>query len=160
MKTIPSHSNRCLSSAPADGVHKDAAEPEASADCEPLRHFTALFRSRWNCAILRILRPRSERFPPPQLRRFQINQRLPGAVEKSVSNALDTLEDAGLIERTLPPSTRGTLYSLTPDGLSVLPMLGEVNATCGRFHALLRRAHERRQTARKRRARRQKRAKR
>ena len=162
MKAILNRSIRHPSSAPAHGADHDKpldATPDEADEGEPTRDFLDLFRSRWNCAILRALRPRLAQ-TPPQLRRHQLNQRLPGALEKSVSNALDTLVDAGLVERALPATGRGTLYSLTPDGVKVLPMLREIDATCDNFKLLLRRARNRSETARCRRARRKKRAKR
>ena len=162
MKTILNRSIHRPSSAPAHGADCDRplepTENEAD-DGTPTRDFLDLFRSRWNCAILRALRPRFAQ-PPPKLRRHQLNQRLPDALEKSVSNALDTLVDAGLVERALPTIGRGTLYSLTPDGVRILPMLRDIDATCGNFKSLLRRARDRGETARCRRARGKKRAKR
>ena len=151
------------SNAPADLPTKCAeraiSSDQIADDGEATRDFLDLFRSRWNCAILRALRPRLSQ-SPPQLRRHQLNQRLSNALEKSVSNALDTLVDAGLVERALPATGRGTLYSLTPDGVKVLPMLREIDATCGNFKSLLRCARDRGETARCRRARCKKRAKR
>lgn len=162
MKATPDRPILHPSSAPAHGADHDKPldeTPDVADDGEPTRDFLDLFRSRWNCAILRALRPRFSQ-APPRLRRHQLNQRLPDALEKSVSNALDTLEDAGFIERTLCASARGTLYSLTPDGVRILPMLREIDATCGNFKLLLRRARNRGETARGRRARCKKRAKR
>ena len=74
---------------------KQRADP-VIVDGEPTRDFLDLFRSRWNCAILHVLRPRLAQ-APPQLRRHQLDKQLPGALEKSVSNALDTLVGAGLV---------------------------------------------------------------
>lgn len=158
MKAILNRSIHHPSSAPAHGVERasilDAPPDKATdgGDGAPTRDFLDLFRSRWNRAILHELRPRLSQVPP-QLRRHQLNRRLPDALEKSVSNALDTLVDAGLVERTLPATGRGTLYSLTPDGVRILPMLREIDAICANFSLLLRRARNRGQSARCRRAR-------
>lgn len=155
------------SNAPAglNAKHVERATPydpsldPITVDGDATRDFLDLFRSRWNCAILHVLRPRLAQ-APPQLRRHQLDGQLPGALEKSVSNALDTLVGAGLVERALPATGRGTLYSLTPDGVKMLPVLHQIDAVCGDCKSLLRRARKRSETARCRRARRQKRAKR
>ena len=143
MKTILARPlNRALSTnaGEVNGLGEAETAPEIIEECVPLRDFIALFRSRWNCAILHALRPRGGQ-SPPQLRRFQVNRSLSGAVERSVSNALDTLEDAGLVERLVPMGSRATLYRLTEDGLAALPLLREVRLTCKNSRALLNRAH-------------------
>ena len=154
MKKTLQPSHPIASSAAENGAEATSDTASAGCDCSAMRDFVALFRSHWNCAILHALRPRKAGLSPPQLRRFQLNRSLEGALEKSVSNALDTLQDAGLIARGSSTDKRGVFYSLTPDGLSALPMLREIDATCRRFRALLRRAHVNGRNARRQRRRR------
>ena len=75
MKAILNRSIHHPLSAPAHGADHDKPldeTPDEADDTEPTLDLLDLFRSRWNCAILRALRLRFSQ-APPQLRRHQLN---------------------------------------------------------------------------------------
>lgn len=138
-------STRPVPNAPADRpTPNEAGQGEAAPDLGAVRNLFALFRVSGSLEIMLALKNTSHTAP---VRRHELNGRLPASSERAITNALDSLRDAGLVSREPVREGIGAHYFLSSEGQRLLVLLEEVSASCGRFALLLAGAASKRKEA-------------
>lgn len=127
---IPANPN-----APADQpARNEGSEAQAAPSVDAVRNLFALFRVSGSLEVMLELKNTSRTAP---MRRHELNARLSASSERAITNALDALRSAGLVNREPLPEGIGAHYFLSSDGRRLLALVEEVCASCGRFAPLL-----------------------
>lgn len=89
-----------------------------SLDPCPVEAAVALFSAKWKARILLELHGQAQSFG-------QLRRRLAGISQQVLSTQLQDLETDGILSRAPlgPDPMKGSLYALTPEGRSLLPVL-------------------------------------
>lgn len=117
--------------APAEHPNPDeVADGDIAPSFEAVRALFGVFRVSWSLDVMLALKNTSRAAP---LRRHELNGRLSAASERAITNALESLRSAGLVNREPVREGIGTHYFLSGEGRQLLPLLEEVGAICRRF---------------------------
>ena len=110
----------------AEGVAADiAAPPFDSAFCPVFHGAVELIGRRWTGAIVRALLCDIARFS-------DLTRAIPDLSDRMLSERLKELEGAGIVARTVIPTTPVQVeYRLTPKGAALGPVLAAISAWAG-----------------------------
>ncbi len=112
-----------------DAAEDSSTPPFDSAFCPVFHRAVELIGRRWTGAIVRALLCDITRFS-------DLTRAIPALSDRMLSERLKELEGAGIVARTVLPTTPVQVaYRLTPKGAALAPVLASIGAWAGEWLA-------------------------